>query len=953
MIKYVRFADLCEKGGQSLSNRSNMTQSALGLPTIRRLIVGVTICAFLSLPLLRAQAGKPGGKVVGGTSSNNATPSPVASFEGQLVSIFDPNGDNGDYIPCEFTVAQLLTLNPKPEVSVLSSYDEEQIKYSILSAVLSPSNNKLFDDQQRQHFAKSLSETSLEGLTMSQALAVVIQLLSNAAFPSAAARSAYLDAQAGVLNQWLDKNLAPQHATEVKSKITASTPIDAINQAIKSLQDLSKATVQPPSTSENPGVTAPSPTGVPTDVSSALSNLQLTQKAMTGSSERDALVDSASRTISAFLRPPDVGCAMSILSWNSVRYAFGETLANEYIAVQIVVRNLNPDKEFLVHDAEFSVDSELSGSHGRYYSGLDKLTVRNFMLASRNYGRRNLMVNMAQGVGVILSAVTPIYGTVMKDAASVYNSGFLTAFTGVWKDSNTDQLNLLNDVGFSASKTDRTVVPKSGSVMFVIFVPSRQFEAGWWTQQCANVIVTSVSTASSEPSSTKGDAAKGSSGKDTSSMGAVEPAADYKKLQKYQRPQIGINVDAARNICQQYYTAAGSTTTVPQTTSDDTDADTVDDQPSPGEPGEAATTNGSVTQGRTTISYIKSPRSLPYRDWPDNAYAIFSNLSYAVVAGSHVQEESDTTPGLSKIDCPVDAKGDIDFSKAANNGITCSLTGQNLDKVAKLKLRDSDTQTADATVTTSGDAKSAKAFFSMDQIGPLGQKTYKVFTVTKDGIENGGSQVLHFNLEPLLSADPDAVPLDKLTDAKSTVTVTLKGYHLDKVTKIKLSESESPDDVKIEKDAGKVSGTTASFDLSAADGTQFAGTGKMYIFLISKDQASVDISTGRVLVASGKTPVKPTTADKLILSMPKSVASNSKLSFVVSVKSADGKADTSFTGTMKFSSTDKAAILPSGYTFKSADKGQHKFDITFKTVGKQTVTASASAVSGSASTVVK
>ena len=55
-----------------------------------------------------------------------------------------------------------------------------------------------------------------------------------------------------------------------------------------------------------------------------------------------------------------------------------------------------------------------------------------------------------------------------------------------WKDLSSDQLNLLNDTGFSSDVSEQTSVPVSGTVMFVTFIPSKQFEEGWWTQPCVD-----------------------------------------------------------------------------------------------------------------------------------------------------------------------------------------------------------------------------------------------------------------------------------------------------------------------------------------------------------------------------------------------------------------------------------------------------------------------------------
>jgi len=86
-------------------------------------------------------------------------------------------------------------------------------------------------------------------------------------------------------------------------------------------------------------------------------------------------------------------------SYETTRYAFGQRMADEFIPFQVVVRNLNKDREFLVHDAQVAVDEDINGRRGKYAAGIDKLTARTFMLASRDYSHRGLVVHLAQGVG--------------------------------------------------------------------------------------------------------------------------------------------------------------------------------------------------------------------------------------------------------------------------------------------------------------------------------------------------------------------------------------------------------------------------------------------------------------------------------------------------------------------------------------------------------------------------
>jgi adhesin/invasin len=57
------------------------------------------------------------------------------------------------------------------------------------------------------------------------------------------------------------------------------------------------------------------------------------------------------------------------------------------------------------------------------------------------------------------------------------------------------------------------------------------------------------------------------------------------------------------------------------------------------------------------------------------------------------------------------------------------------------------------------------------------------------------------------------------------------------------------------------------------------------------------------------------------------------------VLDAYGNLATGYTGTLAFSSSDTAAVLPTHYMFTAADGGKHKFKATFHTVGTQSLTA--------------
>jgi hypothetical protein len=70
------------------------------------------------------------------------------------------------------------------------------------------------------------------------------------------------------------------------------------------------------------------------------------------------------------------------------------------------------------------------------------------------------------------------------------------------------------------------------------------------------------------------------------------------------------------------------------------------------------------------------------------------------------------------------------------------------------------------------------------------------------------------------------------------------------------------------------------------------------------------------------------------------VEASESLSLTVTAVDSDGTAVTDYTGTVRFSSSDTNATMPSDYTFLADDQGEHTFSLGFKflTVGSQTLT---------------
>jgi len=184
-----------------------------------------------------------------------------------------------------------------------------------------------------------------------------------------------------------------------------------------------------------------------------------------------------------FVVPKDIGCSMSVFPWNIARMVFGRTVANNYLAVQVVVRNLDNDHEFLIHDAELAVDS-YSSQLERFQVGHEKQAVRAVVVYGQNYDRRASWSRSVEAIGTILGSIVsiPDSNDILTSATGAYTSGFMPSWTKLFPDLTTQNLNNLNDLGFSAAAASRIVVPKGGSVPFVVFIPVKPLEQACWLQ---------------------------------------------------------------------------------------------------------------------------------------------------------------------------------------------------------------------------------------------------------------------------------------------------------------------------------------------------------------------------------------------------------------------------------------------------------------------------------------
>ncbi|HEY4739232.1 MAG TPA: hypothetical protein VIH76_01410 [Candidatus Acidoferrales bacterium] len=205
--------------------------------------------------------------------------------------------------------------------------------------------------------------------------------------------------------------------------------------------------------------------------------------------ELKRLTDENVNQTPAFPRPKDVSCSMSIYSWDEVHKSLGRTIADTFLTVQITVRNLDGNNEFLVHDAEFAVDAD-SAWPSRFQVGNEKEVVRGVLQYGQNYDRQHVILSIADGIAMILGAIVPLpypSSGSLNGASAVYHAGLLPSLHTIFPDLTTRNLNTLNDLAFSAANASRVVVPKSGSVPFLVFIPIKPLEQACWLDSTYNI----------------------------------------------------------------------------------------------------------------------------------------------------------------------------------------------------------------------------------------------------------------------------------------------------------------------------------------------------------------------------------------------------------------------------------------------------------------------------------
>jgi hypothetical protein len=103
---------------------------------------------------------------------------------------------------------------------------------------------------------------------------------------------------------------------------------------------------------------------------------------------------------------------------------------------------------------------------------------------------------------------------------------------------------------------------------------------------------------------------------------------------------------------------------------------------------------------------------------------------------------------------------------------------------------------------------------------------------------------------------------------------------------------------------------------------------------------ATDTVTSTITGTQGNIKVNPAAATTVVVSgFPSPIGHGTAATFTVTALDPYGNVATGYMGTVHFTSSDMAALLPANYKFTSSDAGVHNFTATLNSTGTQSITA--------------
>lgn len=499
------------------------------------------------------------------------------------------------------------------------------------------------------------------------------------------------------------------------------------------------------------------------------------------SESADLVSKSAENALSsAFDRPDDVSCSFSLLQWKETSDNFGRRVANDYIGLQVNVRNLNTKTEFLIHDIQVAVDTGLSPvQFGRFQTARDKLIVRGVAQKGQSEDARNRIINLLVLLGAIAGPASAALtqGNPGSDAAanvstavSIFQTPFMAGLTAMFPDHTVAHLNHINDLAFSASSSSKTVVPIQGSVPLVTFLAEKPIEQLPFAYCGVNGHGKFLSHNSEDPDS-PGSSQYNYCNFEEQASATDQPDYYMKPLHfHYWRPAAieilqrrVFVVIAGVHILEVPNTARVDRVSCPPANDENVDLTKADSSGAV-----TCTLHGSnltkasaiklEQQGAKTIS-----GTLTATD-DQTATITFKTADAAGATGKYELFLTDTSgtdvdakqglnfgnpTTITKISCQPGTDANLDLSKAdTSTAISCALTGTNLDKASYFKLDQPNAQTIWPSVKAAPDGNSTTMTFTLDDNLKKATGSYELWFTDATGKSVDSGQKITLTTKP-------------------------------------------------------------------------------------------------------------------------------------------------------------------------------------------------------------
>ena len=163
-----------------------------------------------------------------------------------------------------------------------------------------------------------------------------------------------------------------------------------------------------------------------------------------------------------------ISCSQALLDRKESSDIFGKRIAHMYLAVQVNLRNLSRDFDFVLQDVRLVIDDGVS------VASRTRPLVRAVAEKGQVLDGRNIMIAAVTAVGSVAGglAASSLFTKDFARATNLFQGPFRSALTGAFPDFTVAQLNRINDHSLSS---EGMIIPKDAPAMVVAFASQRIF----------------------------------------------------------------------------------------------------------------------------------------------------------------------------------------------------------------------------------------------------------------------------------------------------------------------------------------------------------------------------------------------------------------------------------------------------------------------------------------------